>query len=59
MSAISAGSSSSARIFRARRHSRRASRVSQDGGRIYTTAILTLCLEVHYRYVRVAGAKKR
>ncbi len=28
-----------------------------DGGRVYSTAILALCLEVFYRYDRVFGAK--
>lgn len=29
-----------------------------DGGRVYTTALLAMCLEVQYRYARVAGVKK-
>ncbi|MGE0190895.1 MAG: prenyltransferase/squalene oxidase repeat-containing protein [Planctomycetota bacterium] len=28
-----------------------------DGGRVYSTAILAMCLEVYYRYPRVAGTK--
>ena len=28
-----------------------------DGGRVYSTAILALCLEVFYRYDKVFGAK--
>ena len=28
-----------------------------DGGRVYSTAILALCLEVFYRYDRVFGTK--
>lgn len=27
------------------------------GGRIYSTALMTLCLEVHFRYGRVLGAR--
>jgi hypothetical protein len=30
----------------------------EDGGRVYSTAILALCLEVWYRYDRVFGASK-
>ncbi|MBN2489855.1 MAG: terpene cyclase/mutase family protein [Planctomycetes bacterium] len=29
----------------------------EDGGRVYATAILTMCLEVYYRYGKVFGAK--
>jgi Squalene-hopene cyclase C-terminal domain len=28
-----------------------------DGGRVYSTALLTMCLEVYYRYDRVIGTK--
>ncbi len=28
-----------------------------DGGRVYATAVMTLCLQVYYRYDRVFGAK--
>ncbi len=28
-----------------------------DGGRVYATALMAMCLEVHYRYDRVFGAK--
>ncbi len=28
-----------------------------DGGRVYSTAVLAMCLEVYYRYDRVFGAK--
>ncbi|MCK6458619.1 MAG: hypothetical protein L6Q95_01835, partial [Planctomycetes bacterium] len=28
-----------------------------DGGRVYSTAMLTMCLEVYYRYDRVSGVK--
>ena len=27
-----------------------------DGGRVYSTALLAMCLEVYYRYDRVIGA---
>ena len=27
----------------------------QDGGRVYATAVMAMCLEVYYRYERVAG----
>ena len=29
----------------------------EEGGRIYSTAIMVLCLEAHYRYSRVLGAR--
>ena len=29
----------------------------EDGGRVYSTALMTLCMEVYYRYGRVFGAK--
>ena len=28
-----------------------------DGGRVYSTAVMAMCLEVYYRYDRVAGAR--
>jgi hypothetical protein len=28
----------------------------EDGGRVYSTALMTLCMEVYYRYPRVFGA---
>lgn len=28
-----------------------------DGGRVYATAMMALCLEAHYRYARVLGAR--
>lgn len=28
-----------------------------SGGRVYSTAMMALCLQVHYRYARVAGAR--
>jgi hypothetical protein len=30
----------------------------EEGGRVYSTALMTLCMEVYYRYPRVFGAKK-
>jgi hypothetical protein len=27
----------------------------EDGGRVYSTALMTLCMEVYYRYPRVFG----
>jgi len=30
---------------------------ADDGGRVYSTAVLAMCLEVYYRYPQVAGAK--
>ncbi len=29
----------------------------EDGGRVYSTAVMTMCLEVYYRYGRVFGTK--
>ncbi|MAG55867.1 MAG: hypothetical protein CMJ83_06215 [Planctomycetes bacterium] len=29
----------------------------EDGGRVYSTAVMTLCMEVYYRYGRVFGTK--
>jgi hypothetical protein len=29
----------------------------EDGGRVYSTAMLTMCCEVYYRYDRVFGVK--
>ena len=29
----------------------------EDGGRVYTTALLTMCLEVYYRYGKVFGTR--
>jgi len=31
----------------------------EDGGRVYSTAILAMCLEVYYRYDRVFGTKSK
>jgi hypothetical protein len=31
----------------------------EDGGRVYSTALMTLCMEVYYRYPRVFGAAGR
>src|SRR5262245_45798942 len=28
-----------------------------DGGRVYSTAVLVMCLEIYYRYDRVFGVK--
>ena len=30
---------------------------AQDGGRVYSTALMTLCLEIYYRYDRVHGGQ--
>ncbi len=30
----------------------------EEGGRVYSTALLTMCLEVYYRYGRVFGTKR-
>ena len=29
----------------------------EDGGRVYATAVMTMCLEVYYRYGKVFGTK--
>jgi hypothetical protein len=29
----------------------------EDGGRVYSTAVMALCLEVRYRYARILGAR--
>jgi hypothetical protein len=29
----------------------------QDGGRVYATAIMVLCLEVYYRYSKILGGR--
>ncbi|HYC77344.1 MAG TPA: hypothetical protein VEI02_06930, partial [Planctomycetota bacterium] len=29
----------------------------EDGGRVYSTAVMTMCLEVYYRYGRVFGTR--
>ena len=29
----------------------------EDGGRVYATAVMTMCLEVYYRYAKVSGSK--
>ena len=29
----------------------------EEGGRVYSTSLLTMCLEVYYRYGRVFGTK--
>ena len=29
----------------------------RDGGRVYSTALMTLCFEVYYRYGKVFGTK--
>jgi len=31
----------------------------EEGGRVYSTSLLTMCLEVYYRYGRVFGAKTK
>ena len=29
----------------------------QDGGRVYSTAMMAMCLQVYFRYPKVFGAK--
>ncbi len=29
----------------------------EEGGRVYSTAVLTMCLEVYYRYGKVFGVR--
>ena len=30
-----------------------------DGGRVYSTSVMAMCLQVYYRYGRVFGASNR